>query len=135
MRKRYKRTERGWPGHFCCSGDCLFRRNTLLELGDVRIIVSTVGQRYSLDNDGDKPETVGVDKYYETMAFHAIENVYQSETYWDIDVERQVNGWDYSELTNWQISEPFSDNKANEMHEKAVKEIGLLMKENKIENV
>ena len=64
---RVKRTERGWPGHHCCAARCMFHRNTLLEYGETRLVVSTVG---NLRIDGEL-ETVGLDRYYETMVFEA----------------------------------------------------------------
>lgn len=106
-----KRTERGWAGHFICAERCLFRRNTLLEYLETKIVVSTVGMMM----DGDKFTTIGYNRYYETMAFHAklVEN-----KYWDADVSRQV---DFD--SPWSIDEPGADDKANDMHDNVVFEI------------
>ena len=102
-----KRTERGWAGHFICANRCLFRRNTLLECGDIKIVVSTVGlmptpQEYKKlgISQGDF-EPIGLDRHYETMAFHAS----TSDTrYHDADVTRQI----YFE-SPWAIGEVDAD--------------------------
>ena len=106
------KTERGWPGHYICAYDCQFRRNTLLEYGDVRIIISTVGN-YIFKG---KTDTVGHERYYETMVFHAK----LDEIYWDVDVQKIV---DFE--SEWAIREmeTSSDQEANDMHETVVKEI------------
>lgn len=70
MANEVKRTERGWAGHYICSYKCLFRRNTLLEYKDVKVVVSTVGAQL----ESDRPrrfDTVGHGRYYETAAFMA----------------------------------------------------------------
>ena len=113
-----KITERGWPGHFIAASSCVFRRNTLIEYKDTRIVVSTVGDcRVTMPGENHpKTETIGYNRYYETMAFHAE----FSGHYWDAEVSReiQVN-------SNTAIPELYHgvDNDANEMHEAAVKEI------------
>ena len=65
------RTERGYAGHFIGCAKCSFRRNTLLELGEVRVVVSTVGS-YRAGKDGEViPVSAAWNRYYETMAFRA----------------------------------------------------------------
>ena len=120
-----KRIERGWAGHFICANRCLFRRNTLLECGKQQIVVSTVGLmenslygRKDLEYpelERNRYETIGCDRYYETMAFHADPN---DTRYHDIDVEKQV---DFD--SPWSIDELDADDRANDMHEKVVEEI------------
>jgi len=71
MERKVKMTERGWPGHFVAADKCYFRRNTLLECGDDKIVVSTVGN-YRLNG---VIETIGTGgRYYETMAFNAVKD-------------------------------------------------------------
>lgn len=115
------KTERGWAGHFICCHQCRFRRNTLLEYMKTRVVVSTVGNLY-ID---DKPEDIGFNRYYETMAFMAM----REGEYWEADIERQL-----SFDSEWAIDEEaleregdHIDNFANEMHERVVAEINEKM--------
>lgn len=107
------RAERGWAGHFICADRCLFRRNTLLTCRDVRIVVSTVGlMRHWQDEK--RFEEVGLNRHFETMAFHAK----WDGRYWDADVHREVE-FD----SPWAIEEVDADDRANDMHEAVVEEI------------
>lgn len=118
-----KRTERGWAGHFICAANCNFRRNTLLEYEGEFIVVSTVGRMIIGYDEGNSPETVGWDRYYETMAFYSDTSDLE---FHDIDVERQIYlGCD------WALNE-IDDNKANDMHEKAVDWVSRQMMEHKV---
>lgn len=115
LRPIVTRSERGWPGHYICADQCKFRRNTLLECGDIRIVVSTVGNQ---KKPGSRmtADKIGYDRYYETMAFHAK----HWGKYLDADVCRQVElvgRWTVSEMTT------HADADANEMHEAAVREV------------
>ena len=111
---KVKTTERGWAGHFFLADRCKFRRNTLLEYKDKKVVVSSVGLMERLDGKGFEP--IGAfDRYYETMCWYAD----LSDTrYYDIDVEKQIslNG-------QWAIDEVDADDKANIMHDNAVEEI------------
>lgn len=107
-----KRTERGWAGHFCCADRCLFRRNTLLEYGGLKVVVSTVGRMLNLK--GDDFEPVGFKRHFETMAFVALEN----DKFNDMDVTKEV-----AFSSPWALPEPDMELEANDMHENVVKEI------------
>ena len=117
-----KITERGWAGHFICANRCRFRRNTLLEYKDKKIVVSSVGLMEDWGTkDGifeypTKFDTIGAfDRYYETMCWYAD----LSDTrYYDIDVDRQI----YFD-SPWAINEIDADDKANIMHNNVVEEI------------
>ena len=118
MTDTVKRTERGWAGHFILGDRCLFRRNTLLEYGDRKWIVSTVGSLIT----GKKIDTIGANRWYETMVFEAV----LENGYLDADVSKQIdvsqdwgiwgNSWD--EVLK---EHPHPDNDANDMHERIVK--------------
>ena len=103
------KTERGWGGHFICSNSCLFRRNTLLEFKDKKIIVSTVGNMY---RNGELTSIGAFKRIYETMAFEA-----DTSEYKDADVSKEI-----AFNSNWALEEQ-NDNKANLMHEVVVEEL------------
>lgn len=123
-------TERGWAGHYICSDECCFRRNTLLEYNGIQVVVSTVGNRQL------KPTTVlgeigislvpGDNHYYETMAFLAEED----NGYIEANVGKAI---DFS--SNWYIDHigNGSDNEANDMHDKVCLEIVDMLVNNSIE--
>lgn len=120
-----KRTERGWAGHFICADRCRYRRNTLLELGDVAIVVSTVGAMWT-DRSHDKPETIGCGSYYETMAFHAD----RDGAYVEANVHRQVSFESEWEIDRWEDDD--IDMQADAMHEAVVAEIADRMVSGKV---
>ena len=117
-----KITERGWAGHFICANRCRFRRNTLIEHDRKKIVVSTVGLMETLDRQGF--DTVGYERYYETMAWHSDK---KDKRYHDMDVEKPV----YFD-SEWAINKIDADDKANIMHDNVVKEICKKLKEGKI---
>lgn len=121
---RVNRTERGWPGHFICAQDCMYRRNTLLQGNGRNVIVSSVG---SMRRKGDAGlETIGASgRYYETMVFEAkLEGEYYEV---DVGKELSINSpWsicadDYKNLSD------YVDNDADKMHEAVVAEITELL--------
>lgn len=125
-----KRTERGWGGHFICAERCAFRRNTLLEYGDRKIVVSTVGLMQGFHNEA-KYHTIGAGgRYYETMAFGAKKN----GPYIDADVSENVHfdsEWAICADSIDKLPEDV-DNNANDMHEAVVAELSKrLLKEGK----
>ncbi len=110
------KTERGWGGHFICAHQCLFRRNTLLQCGDSRIVVSTVGNKLLPGSKTHERDTIGFCRYYETMAFWAVKD----GEYWEADTQNRV----YFD-SEWQIDhlDENSDIEANSMHEMVVLEL------------
>ena len=128
MNKEIKIAERGYAGHYICSSHCKFRRNTLIEFGDKRIVVSTVGNYSPCLPNGWKKSNFDNDigaggRKYETMAFWAK----YEKPYWEADVSKQINfesEWAIGEL------EYETDFKADKMHDNIVKEISNLLSNN-----
>jgi hypothetical protein len=121
-------TERGRPGNLCIEHECSFRRNTLIEYGDKKWIVSTVGGYYNrLKN---KKDTIGYNRWYETMAFEA-EFI---DGYWDANVSKEIDfdsSWGLFAETWDELLQtyPYPDNAANDMHDAVVKELTIKIKE------
>ena len=126
-----KRTERGQAGHYFGARYCLFRRNTLIEYGNKKQIVSTVGNYISPLTH--KKNTITGNKWYETVAYVA----YQNGCYIDIDSNQKIpinsecaiKGETIQELaTNYPEG---IDNAANDMHEQVVAEMMERIKDEK----
>jgi len=128
--------ERGWVGHFICGTSCLFRRNTLVTCANVKWVVSTVGGLPSpidipeLNVRKGQMETIGVNRWYETMVFESLYDEYD-----DADVSKQIeieSNWCICGET-WEEVEKkygkFVDKAANDMHEKVVDEVKQKIKE------
>lgn len=125
VKRTVQRTERGWPGHYCECHRCLFRRNTLLELGDLRIVVSTVGAKRV--HPSTIVEKISLDHYYETEAFHAEHD----DGYWDADIHRSIQVKSMRAILH---TEHHADREANDMHEAVVAEISERMISGRIES-
>lgn len=103
-------SERGWPGHYICAPQCLFRRNTLVSFGDIAIVVSSVGNL--IPPGSDKIEAIGLTRYFETMAFLADDTKYKDAI---ISKPIRIN-------SDWEVSVP-DDFVANANHDRIVREI------------
>lgn len=117
--KTVKRIERGWAGHFICAPYCRFRRNTLLTCGKTKVVVTSVGAMFYKEDD--HIQTIGVERYYETMVFLAEKN----GPYIDTDVTKELridSPWSIN-AKSWKDLPEDVDNKANDIHEAVVVEI------------
>jgi len=114
-----KRTERGWIGHYILGDRCLFRRNTLIEKDDIKIVISTVGLSVDIHAKGYPNkitfQLVSPNAYFETKAFHAKANDLR---YNDIDVERPIYF-----ASPCYVQELNADDIANSRHEEVVFEL------------
>lgn len=108
-----KRTELGWPGHFVLADRCRFRRNTLLERGEKRFVVSTVGMMTDRNRDHAQ---IGYERDYETLIFESE----RRSGYWEAG--NQVSLFEDEEAPRWSMlwEDHQSDARANEMHEENV---------------
>jgi hypothetical protein len=105
-----KITYRGWPGHFCMGHRCVFHLNTLIEFGEKRVVVSTVGDMRPTA----RIEEIGLDRYFETMAFYAV----KEGKYWEANILKAFpfeSRWEYDKKTD--------DWEANKGHFVVVQEI------------
>ena len=109
-----KQTERGWGGHFCDSFHCLFRRNTLLEYYNLKIVISTMGAWHPLGRNNEAQE-IGSGRHYETVVFHAL----TEDGYNDIDIKKGQIEFE----SDWKTERLEDDLLANTKHDLVVKEI------------
>lgn len=116
-------TERGWAGHYCLAHKCTFHRNTLLVKGNLRIVVSSVGRMIENGPNRMELQTIGCDRYYETMVWFADASKWQ-----DADVSRGLIEC-YSPSS---FADPWDEMPANELHDKIVEKYVNIMANNEI---
>ena len=108
---RVRRTERGWKGHFVGAHKCHFSRNTLLEFGTSKLVISTVGaylpseDYVTLDSNGN---------YFETKVFWSD----YDPPYFDASVGQEIHP---DSPTG--VKKLDGEIEADKMHEKVVREI------------
>ena len=120
--------ERGWPGHFIDSHNCVYHRNTLIICGKDKVIISTVGNYHPVGRNS-PAQMLGLDRYYETMAFWAQDKL--NGGYWEADVTKE-----YPFKSEWKQKslEGTVDSRADLMHNRVCLEIRdeLLAKNNNL---
>lgn len=85
---RLRVTERGWVGHFICANRCRYRRNTLVSDGAQHVVISSVGCMENWDKASpEKIDTIGHERYYETMVFRG----HKEGPYIESDVSNQIS--------------------------------------------
>lgn len=119
-KEKVKRTERGWPGHYICAERCLFRRNTLLEYADYKIVVSTVGRQRPFDPKAKEFERIGASRHYETFVSKADDSEYH-----DMNLSKTVFLYPSQGVT-WHLNIE-DELLANQMHEDAVEWVSRQM--------
>lgn len=122
--KKIKITERGWAGHFCGALECRFRRNTLIEFGNQRIVVSTVGLWKPFPKIDEEFTQLRDGCYFETVAFWSDPN---DKRYRDADIRREIK---FS--SPWKICKIDADDKANEMHDVVVQELAIKLQKGEL---
>ena len=116
---------RGWARHFCCADSCRFRLNTLIYAPKyyVKVVVSTVGLMYARNEE--EPQTIGHQRYFETMAFHADDSEFN-----DALVSHEIPF-----ASKWAINKIDGELEANEMHRKAVDKICRMIRSGEIKEL
>lgn len=122
-------TERGYAGHFAGWRNCDYRRNTLIEYGTRRIIVSSIGDYYLFEPDG--PQEIGHDRYFETKVFPA----HLVEGYWVADTTREISIESPNQINKETLTDSSFQtfNLMDNQHDDVVKEITEKLMANEID--
>lgn len=115
--REVKVTYRGWPGHYILGDRCVFHLNTLLEAGQARVVVSSVGNLRSQGHLSHASEPIGSlvnPHYFETKAFWAQEK----DGYWEAATSNEIKL--LLPETVVRNLDPGCDEQAQRIHEAAV---------------